>query len=451
MDAECATDNVWAGAGHPPSDDNIPSQASPPHHRLIGPAAEVIEKTAQGEAATDDDHQVERKSNIGSKICKGRKILAVKAWRARYALLVIFGYACWMIRTLLMIDAAAVGVRGVLMSTHATTTYRIEGIKSQQSLLLDKCVDLQEVHLQKRPFETHLKCLTRAANIAQDHYANLPYYSSPVVVDCTTMWAHAVMLIEDIPSKAGTSWTIIGSFATYLLSEVLFMWMYSRHLQMTHEQYRSGTTTAATYAIHFGVIFLCYAELRTVWWTRSSSIHRLLWAFREVRTIYLETLEESIRKIEMEFNGISKFRRDGSTADKSHGEIILDENAVAEEDRADDPFTSAVLHISPDSSLHEDVERMREYLHRKQATLKMKPKSLRPHGVTLREFDDNNLSPSPNSDSGWTVVTSSEYEPVVLPIMDDPHVDDESAGIPTPAISSDEEEQTIEDGAADSV
>ncbi|KAJ4351252.1 uncharacterized protein N0V89_006591 [Didymosphaeria variabile] len=598
MDAECATDNVWASPGHRRPNDNIPSQASLPQHHFVEPVAESTKKIIQNEAAADDDQQAEKMSNIGSKLCEARKTIAVKAWRARYALLVIFGYACWMILTLLMIDAAVVGVRGLLMPIHTSMTYRIGSIRSQQSFLLDKCQDLQEVHLHKRPFDTHLKCLTRAANIAQDHYADLAYHLSPVVAESTTKWAqsecdriifspvpiprtgwhilwktfsdHAgaalyrckdmvaglvkvnsrrskrplrstrtdlrslplgyhldcndveslcrlsfrsptsltapdtlieevklmktkrdihriieacrqvnaliaairvlipwmnflvlvltvialdtVTLIEDIPP--GLPWKIIGSFAAYLLSEVVFTWMYFWHLGIAHEQYRSSTTTTATYA-NFGAIFVCCAELGTTWWARSISFHRLLWAFREVRTIYFETSEESIRKIEMDFSGTSKSSKDGSTAEKLHEGVLLDENAVAEGDRADDTsetapdrFASSVLHISPNSPLHEDVKRMREYLHQKQAMLKLKPKALRPHGDTLTEFVDN-TSPSPNSDLGWTVVTSPGDETIMPPIMDDQHDDDEYRDAATEAVSVDEEE-TVKDCAANS-
>lgn len=190
MNAESATDNVWADAGHTSPDDNTAPTLSPQQFP-VEPLTSSVELTSWTKNVADDDQLAPKKWNLGRKINERRKTIAVKAWRARYALLVVFSYVCWLILTFLMVHSAATGVRGVLMPSYRTTTYRLSNIHSEQSLLLSKFEDLQGIHLQKRPFETHLKCLTRVINIAQEHYGDLPYQSYPLVDEHTTQWAQS--------------------------------------------------------------------------------------------------------------------------------------------------------------------------------------------------------------------------------------------------------------------
>jgi hypothetical protein len=191
MDIESATDDVWADAHHAPLGDNIASTTLSPQQVPVESSAGPIEQIVRAKNIFEDDQPAEDKSQLGPKIHKARKAIATKVWRARYALPVIFGCFCWLVLTLLMINSAAVGIRGVLMLSYRTTTHQLSSIKSEQTLLLNKFKDLQGVRLQKRPFETHPKCLTRATNLAQDHFGDLPYQSYLVVAEYTTVWAQS--------------------------------------------------------------------------------------------------------------------------------------------------------------------------------------------------------------------------------------------------------------------
>jgi hypothetical protein len=191
MGTESATDNVWADADHAPPGSNIASMTLPPQHVPAKSPAGPIEQIARVKNVFENNQLAEDKFKLGPKIYKARKTIAVKVWRARYALPVICGCVCWLVLTLLMINSAAVGIRGVLMPSYQTTTHQLSSIKSEQTLLQNKVGDLQNSRLQKRPFETHPKCLIRATNIAQDHFGNLPYQSYLVVAKNTTMWAQA--------------------------------------------------------------------------------------------------------------------------------------------------------------------------------------------------------------------------------------------------------------------
>ncbi|OAG10103.1 uncharacterized protein CC84DRAFT_1202642 [Paraphaeosphaeria sporulosa] len=208
MNAESATDNVWADAGHAPPG-NIASQTKS-SHVPVEPPRVPVKPTVHTKNVTDDEQPVEKKSNLSTKIYKGCKTITVKAWRAHHALLVAFGFVCWLVLTLLTVHSAATGVRGILMPSYRTTMHRLNNIKSEQSLLLSKLEDLQDIHLQKRSFETHLECLIRATNIAQDHYDDLPFQSYPLVAEYTTQWAQSEcdkILFSPVPiPRSGWHW-----------------------------------------------------------------------------------------------------------------------------------------------------------------------------------------------------------------------------------------------------
>ncbi|KAF2452026.1 hypothetical protein P171DRAFT_468410 [Karstenula rhodostoma CBS 690.94] len=593
MNVENATDNVWADASHDPPGENIASTVLPSQRTPIEPSVGSVEQAARIKDVADDDQPVE-KSNLSTKIYQARKTVAVKVWRARYALLTVFGFLCWLVLTLLMIESAATGVRGVLMPSYRTTTHRLGSIKSEQSLLVSKFEDLQDIHLQKRPFETHLKCLTRAANVAQDHYGDLPYQSYPLVAEYTTRWAqsecdriifspvliprsgwhhvwkaltdHAgaaffrckdvldglmrakkqrsqkpssnaqntafslplghrldcndeesfcrlsvvplgsfptsgnlsseemkliskrrrilqvingckhvrdlvavvwwlipwknLMLIAvqivnnesmarmgEIPYQKGLFRKIFRVSVVFWLAEAAVVWVFFWHQQFTSKDNFSRTITTITYAVHFGAILLCCVELAATWWARTLFFHRFLWAFRELRTAYSETPEEILRQYQVEYNGSSKSNNDVNPSD-SVADLIDKQTVVVEGDGADDTSTFPDLHISPGSSLQEDVKLMREHLHRKQAKPKLETKALCPQGVVANSTGSE-YSISPTSDSGWSVLTSSEDEAVMLQKMDDSPDDEELVDDATEAGNMDEEEQPTEDGRED--
>ncbi|KAL5384646.1 hypothetical protein PMIN03_011592 [Paraphaeosphaeria minitans] len=191
MDDENAAGNVWADASHDLPDDSIGSPTLSSHQILVKPSAGFVKQTTRTDNTADDDQPVAKKSNSGRKIYKARKTVGLKAWRARYTLFAVFGFVCWLVLTLLTVQSAATGVIGILMPSYRTTTHRLSNIKSGHSLVLSKFEDLKEIRLQRRPFETHPKCLTRATNIVQDHYDDLPYQSYPLVAEYTSQWAQA--------------------------------------------------------------------------------------------------------------------------------------------------------------------------------------------------------------------------------------------------------------------
>lgn len=191
MKVESATDNVWAEASYDQHDDNVASSTSASQHKSVTPSVISKEQTEQTEDVADDDQTVNNPPEIRSNIRQVCKIMAVKAWRARYASLAIFGFICCVMLTHLMICSTATAIRGVLMPSYRLTTHHIDSIKSEQSLLLSKLDELQHINLPKRPFDTHMKCLIRATNIAQDHYGDLPYQSNQLIAEYTTQWAQS--------------------------------------------------------------------------------------------------------------------------------------------------------------------------------------------------------------------------------------------------------------------
>jgi hypothetical protein len=255
--------------------------------------------------------------------------------------------------------------------------------------------------------------------------------------------------VEGIPLESNPSWTITGCFIAFYLSELVLLWMYIWHRRITEKDKHSRTITTSTYALHFGVILMCFVELATTWWAQSSTFHHLLWAFQELRAIYFETLEESIRRGAMDHNDDSNPNEDNNAATNSGGEVMDTQTAVVENDGADHASTLPDLHLSPDSPFPEDVKLMREHLHRKHAMLKLEPQAIGPEGDTLADSTNSSPSTSPNSNSGWIVLTSPGDEAAVLPNMDNSYDDYEFAEDATEATMTDDEEQPTEDAAGD--
>lgn len=148
------------------------------------------------------------------------------------------------------------------------------------------------------------------------------------------------------------------------------------------------------------------------------SFRRFLWAFRELRAAYSESSEETIRKIQMEYNAVSTPNEDGNATSNPGGESIDKQTVVVEGDGADHISRLPDLHISPGSSFDEDVKLMREHLHRKKALPKLASQALRPQGSRVADSSDSVFTISPTSDSGWSILTSPEDEAIMISKMD---------------------------------
>jgi hypothetical protein len=236
-----------------------------------------------------------------------------------------------------------------------------------------------------------------------------------------------VNLVEEVPHETNPSWQIIGCFITFHLSELVLLGMHIWHRKITEKDNHSRTITTATYILHFGVIALCCVELAATWWAHSWIFDHLLRKLRELRAICFEASEELIRTEQVGYNGEGNPNEDNNAATISGGGVIDKKTAVAEGGGADNASILPHLHISPDSPFTEDVKLMREHLHRKQAMLNFEPQAIRRNGDTVADSSNSNHSTSPNSDLGWTVLTSFGDEAAVFTKMDGSHDDDEFA------------------------
>ena len=230
------------------------------------------------------------------------------------------------------------------------------------------------------------------------------------------------VLVEHVSLRTALR-KITGQCAAYLVPELVVMLIYSKLQMVAARDYFSKTITPATCALHLGVVLLCPNAVVGILWIKGRVISRnLLSAFEELRTIILEASALTSDKTGVERYGEFSGEKDEKVAKAPNGDMANKQTTMAEGDRADGPSetaldttSSSTLQISPDSSLYEDVKRMREHLHRKQATTKLGSQPLHPDRNTLQEPGDDGPLASPDSDSGWAIISSTEDGAVMVP------------------------------------
>lgn len=186
MDTDSSTEDVRTDDGHPPQEDKNTLLVAP---ASVSPLSDSNGHNAQTEPVDEDDPQAGTRVELQLKIYKARQNAAVKAWRSRHALLIIFTALWGIILALLTVDAAAIGVLGVLIPSHQKVMHELNDFRHQEVVLLRKRYDLMDTHLYWRAFETHPKCLVRAVNFADEHYGDLPYQSFADIAQSTAEWA----------------------------------------------------------------------------------------------------------------------------------------------------------------------------------------------------------------------------------------------------------------------
>lgn len=111
-----------------------------------------------------------------------------KVYSARYSLSAVFGWLCWLMVALLLIDTLVTGLRSIHLAEYRRLTN--ETVCNNYQAPIDiKRDELLSMSLHKRLFETHPQCLARAITIAHRHYDDAPYQSVKELVNETISWA----------------------------------------------------------------------------------------------------------------------------------------------------------------------------------------------------------------------------------------------------------------------
>lgn len=247
---------------------------------------------------------------------------------------------------------------------------------------------------------------------------------------------------------------IAAASAAYLALESVFLSMYFWYRKIGIRNYFSDANTASTSTLHLGTMSLLLVEIAGLMWKGPFLLRSLLSSFKELYTIILEQPDEPLKNA-----GVKS--HDGVEEDEDKSAMTFMRDEIPDQNALDgkgsgsgtcEPYlrTSLSFEIAPDSSLYDDVQRMREHLRQKRKTPNYGYRAPLPYEYMLGEPTQASPSASPESDSDWVAVPS-KVENLLLPgpeMREDDNNDDDDSGDDAigDSVVADEYKQAIEDG-----
>ncbi|KAF1965178.1 hypothetical protein BU23DRAFT_34558 [Bimuria novae-zelandiae CBS 107.79] len=251
-------------------------------------------------------------------------------------------------------------------------------------------------------------------------------------------------------------WKICRNSVMCLGAAVLILLAYFRHQRLADNDYFSTSITTTSLIIHVVVVILSVVSVIAQWFSYPYILPRLSEALHDIRRIYFGTSDQGPNEVEAGQHNEPDTDTDESTDKELNGEPnderVFNESGDHVElacKPASETLKPSSIGINPESPFYQDVQRMREHLHKEQATSKLGPQPFHLKDTSFGGNQDKGVSKSPDGDSGWTIIPQAGSESVGSARLDASHHDEKVIDELTEALTEGEEGESVEGSTKD--